>query len=388
MTGKKHAKFSASSSERWLNCAASIALSEQAPPSVESKYAVEGTDAHTVLEYTIKKKIADKKYPREMHTHAKDAIKEILKRKLPHAELFAEMKVTLDFIHPEFGGTFDAAIVEHFGRLHVFDYKYGAGVAVDALDNSQMVTYGLGLAHKYDYNFEDACLTIIQPRAFHKKGPVRDWVLSIKELLKWRDKFHRAIELAESPKGKTKFAVGDWCRWCPAKVICPEQTTKALKQAQADFEPAINALTLPDPTKIDLATLGETIQALERLEFWIAEIRAYAFQTLERGGRVDGYKLVPKRGTRKWMDYERARAQARLKFGYEAFSEPELLSPAQLDKLDPEWVAARCTNVSSGMTMVADTDEREPVNQIDMDFKDDIGDKNKISNPKNISKGK
>ena len=47
---KAHAKLSASSSERWLNCPGSIALIDKAPPPRESKYALEGTTAHECME--------------------------------------------------------------------------------------------------------------------------------------------------------------------------------------------------------------------------------------------------------------------------------------------------------------------------------------------------
>ena len=50
----KHALLSASSSHRWLHCPPSARLSE----SYEDKgsdYAAEGTDAHTLCEYKLRK---------------------------------------------------------------------------------------------------------------------------------------------------------------------------------------------------------------------------------------------------------------------------------------------------------------------------------------------
>jgi hypothetical protein len=54
MAAKQHAILSASSSDRWLHCPPSARLSE----SYEDKgsdYAAEGTDAHALAEYKLKK---------------------------------------------------------------------------------------------------------------------------------------------------------------------------------------------------------------------------------------------------------------------------------------------------------------------------------------------
>ena len=54
MAAKQHAILSASSSDRWLHCPPSARLSE----SYEDKgsdYAAEGTDAHSLAEYKLKK---------------------------------------------------------------------------------------------------------------------------------------------------------------------------------------------------------------------------------------------------------------------------------------------------------------------------------------------
>ena len=47
---KKHALYSASGSERWINCPASICLSDGQPDLPTIAAATEGTSAHSVLE--------------------------------------------------------------------------------------------------------------------------------------------------------------------------------------------------------------------------------------------------------------------------------------------------------------------------------------------------
>lgn len=372
-TQKAHAKFGASSSERWLACPGSISLSMKAPPGRDSPYAIEGTRGHECLEIFLNNRknfkstraMLIKKYGMEMTEHAADAALEIWKRAPSDATLLAETRADLSFVAPDMFGTADAVIVELFGRLTVIDYKYGAGIPVDPESNSQLIYYALGIAHQYDYNFSEVALVIIQPRAEHPGGPVREWVTTIEHLLEWRAKFELGVKLATATDAPT--VTGDWCRFCPAAVICPELSRNALKSAKADFDDSTGTLTLPDVIAPD--QLGRTLQAMELLETWIEKTRALAFDVLNKGVNVPGYKLVEKRSIRRWIDAEKTTVEARQEFGPAAFK-VELLSPAQLEKIPnaKEWIAERVTAVSSGTTMVAESDKRPAINQITLDF--------------------
>lgn len=366
---KKHAKFSASGSERWMNCPGSIALSEKAPPQFESEYAKEGTDAHSCVEAFLKDKdhpltvraALKKKYPADMVKHAETTRNLIMGRMTVDAILHCETKVKLPVSEPDQFGTVDAAIVEPFGKLTVIDFKYGAGIPVYPKDNSQLIYYALGLAHQYDYNFTEVELMIIQPRAETDEGPVRSHVMEIDELLAWRENFEAGIVAAKDPL--SGFKSGKWCRFCPASTLCPEISTNALQEAQIDFDEVVTTGQVPMPeTARDLTTL---LKAADRLDFWVSELRAYAFNTLKAGGAVPGYKLVEKRAIRKWTEPIKAAKLAKNLFGSRAFI-TELLSPAQLEKLPgaKEWVATQTSAVSSGLTMAEEDDKRPAVNPL------------------------
>ncbi len=114
-------------------------------------------------------------------------------------------------------GTFDGAVLDHFGTLHVFDFKYGAGHAVSPKENLQMIFYGLGLAHKYQWNFQNVRLWIIQPRIKGYDGPTY-WDISISDLKKYEQFFKDAVERVEK---RPEFKEGSWCHWCKAKNACP-----------------------------------------------------------------------------------------------------------------------------------------------------------------------
>ena len=55
----KHAKLSASSAFRWINCPGSVALADQLPAPGSSAYADEGTLAHALAELKLQMCIRD-----------------------------------------------------------------------------------------------------------------------------------------------------------------------------------------------------------------------------------------------------------------------------------------------------------------------------------------
>lgn len=222
---RAHSKFSASAAERWFNCPGSVELSE-GQPDKSSVWAKEGTLAHEFLEKILLSFIGtEPRYkefngPPEMISYGKEAAKFIfgLWCKLPDASIRVETRIYLDWIHPEMFGTFDGAVIDYFGTLHVFDYKYGAGHSVSPIENLQMLFYAIGLAHKYKWNFSKVRMWIIQPRIRGYDGPVF-WEISIGELRSRVKDFVNAVRRVKlSPN---QYVEGAWCWWCKAKSICP-----------------------------------------------------------------------------------------------------------------------------------------------------------------------
>lgn len=239
---RKHSKYSASGAERYFQCPGSVALSEGLPDR-DNKYSIEGTQAHTVLEALMKSaiegytKILPLRDPVTASmisygTHARDFIMDI-HEKAPRSEIMVETRISLPFIHPEMFGTFDSAVVDHFGTLHVFDYKYGAGVPVGPEENLQMIFYGMGVAHQWDWNFKKVRLWIIQPRIKGYDGPLF-WEIGILELKKYVDVFRKAVERVE--RYPNKFVEGSHCHWCKAKSVCPLKQQGKLAKAKAVFQ--------------------------------------------------------------------------------------------------------------------------------------------------------
>lgn len=378
---KAHAKYSASGSARWMNCPGSLRESEDAPPPRESEYAKDGTEAHECLEYILKNRVelraaveaAAKKYKPDQVTHAISAMDWImrrareLERRGNSVDLLCETRVDASsFTCADQFGTLDAAIVQEFGKLIVIDYKYGAGIAVDPEENTQMIYYALGIAHQYHYNFQSVELVIIQPRAFHESGEtIRTWECSMDTLMGWAAKFKQAV--VDTYAIDAPLKAGSWCKFCPAALGCTELRDKAIAQAQIVFDDEAGVDSMPAPTGIAIKNLGTILDACDKIESWMTKVREHALHVLERGEAIDGFKLVEKRSIRKWANPEASTKAAQKLFGKIAFTEPELLSPAQLEKAvgsnfrTLDFIKKNVTAKSSGVTIARDTDKRPAV---------------------------
>src|SRR5690606_34622850 len=88
----------------------------------------------------------------------------------------------------------------------------------------------------------------------------------------------------------------------------------------------------PAVKNIAIKNLPTILEACNRLEKFIGEVRSHAFHVLQRGEIIQGYKLVPKRSTRKWANPEKIEQLAKKKFGDIVISPGSFLSPAQFEK--------------------------------------------------------
>lgn len=248
-TEKTHETYSASGSSIWLNCPGSIQAQAEAPPEEENAAALEGVFAHELherwvkhfakspLAFSIPKKF-DKK---ETVDAVSQSVKFLKSKRQKGDEIKVETKTMLDFIHPEFGGTVDVAFVKWFDRLLIYDFKNGywpvethefkSGILYL---NTQLVSYALGIANEFDFEFENVELGIGQPRGNHASGnKFRSITVPMEKVRSYEDLFKRAIDRTLSPKAK-RFA-GKHCKWCKARKTCKEIARFTNAEAAKDF---------------------------------------------------------------------------------------------------------------------------------------------------------
>ena len=101
---------------------------------------------------------------------------------------------------------------------------------------------------------------------------------------------------------------------------------------------------------------------------YLRDLRALAFQMLENGHPVPGYKLVAKRATRQWVSDAKIEAWVDANNIKDAYEPVKIKSPAQLEKTlkkaKIEFPAEMAVAISSGDTLAPESDPRPAVLQI------------------------
>ena len=380
MADKPHAILGASSSHRWLACPGSIRLSA-GMPSTSSVYADEGTAAHELAEKCLSlghdaadhlgEIIVVNGTGYEVTDEMAEAVQvylNVVRQELAEAGEGAELKVEqrfdLGWLYPGLYGTNDAMVGQPFGTLKVFDYKHGAGVAVEAECNPQLLYYGLGAA--YGDAYEEVELVIVQPRAYHPDGPVRRYRISIGGLFAWAESvLLPGAKATEDPAAP--LVPGEHCRFCPAVAVCPKQHENALAVAKEVFAPVPQSP--PAPEALTHEDLRRIMDAADMVESWLSAVRSHVRTLLENGLALPdelGYKLVAGKASRKWKSEEEATKllQALLPDPDEAYAPRKLLSPAQAEKLlkgPAKKALEEVVEVSRGVSLAPLSDKREAI---------------------------
>lgn len=332
MPPEKHALLSASSSHRWLNCPPSARLGLNYEDK-SSEFAAEGTDAHELCEYKLRKTLGEECadptenltwYNEEMEDGANgyaSYVMELLaesKKKCSDPVVLVEQRLDYSRYVSDGFGTGDCVIIAD-GTLNIVDYKHGKGVEVSAVDNSQMKLYALGALEIFDsiYDIDIVMMTIYQPRIAN----ISVYSLSRDALLDWAEnELKPKAELAYSGNGD--FSCGEWCRFCKAKADCRERARTNLELAKYDFlEPPL----LSDDEVEDI--LGK----IDSFISWANDIKDYAFKSALEGKRWNGWKLVEGRSVRKYTD-ENIVATVVSNAGYDPY-EKKLLGITEMQKL-------------------------------------------------------
>jgi hypothetical protein len=116
------------------------------------------------------------------------------------------------------------------GRLKVADLKHGHGF-VDAFENYQLLAYAWGAMDeaRIDGLAETTLLlelTVVQPRNYHRDGPVRTWTLTAADSRGYRNIANAAAHEALGPNPSTR--AGPECKHCTARHACPTLAVAAL----------------------------------------------------------------------------------------------------------------------------------------------------------------
>ena len=380
-----HAVLSASGSHRWLNCPGSR-KAEEGFTSESSVFAREGTAAHHLGETCLKKGNDAYDYVGEyIYAGDKDedntilfqadidsdryvlgeTLFEITADFADYVQMYVDLvrgtassengsttvEVKVDFSRwvPGGFGTVDALVIAA-NKIFVIDLKFGKGVKVEAVENSQLMLYALGaISDLEDLLTGDETVTtmICQPRL--------DWIDSyetkVSDLLEWADTVVKpAAELAMTDDAPLMPGESQ-CRFCAANAVCPALIEKTEETASFGFEiegepPApetVDKLRVNNSrsfTDFDNAELAKLLEESRLMQVWlnaalkqIGALEDHAKTRMEEGETIPGWKMVAGRGSRTWADETAAEKALRRKLGAKAAYAPtKILSPAQAEK--------------------------------------------------------
>ncbi|ETJ98230.1 DUF2800 domain-containing protein [Propionimicrobium sp. BV2F7] len=362
MAPASHAVLSASSAHRWLRCPPS-ALACAGKPDVASDAALQGTAAHELAEWKLRRALHQDPSIRpvsdwqdtEMEEATDDYVsfiqEQVAKARTSGGQPLVLVEQRVDFSHlvPEGFGTADCIIVAD-RVLSVVDLKYGVGILVEAENNPQLMLYGLGALRLFDslYDIEQVTLTIFQPR----RESVSTWQLSVAELNEWASGTLRpqAVLAAE---GAGEYRAGDWCQFCKIAPTCRARAEANLALARHEFA---------KPATLDNTEIAEVLAKIPDLTCWAGDVQDYALARALAGESFEGFKLVEGRSIRRYTN-EKAVAQAASDAGFTDIYKRSLLPITGMEKLMgkrkfAETIGKYVTKPAGKPTLVPASDKR------------------------------
>jgi len=322
-----HSPYGPSQAHAWEKCPQYVKVQAMFPEATSS-YAEAGRLAHSIAEYKARTYFHEpvgkraynarlKKFKAESHydpamEEATELYLETLKElalsfSTPPFVALETMVSYTDWV-PEGFGTSDCVMIGS-GRIIVIDYKNGAGVPVEAEDNSQMKLYALGALQTfrpiYGDTLQEATLVIVQPHA----GGVKRWDTTVAEVLKWGEEVIGPAAL-RAREATEPACPGDWCRFCKGKSQCTARA-KQMLDAGRQFQqaPAAGSEKIPEDYSGPLLTdeeVGAALAAGAGLVAWYKDLEAYALLACLDGREIPGFKAVEGRGSRDWVDLDAA----------------------------------------------------------------------------------
>ena len=296
-----HSKFGPSGASRWTKCSASLLY--YGVDDGGSEYANEGTAAHDLAEKCLKLEDEDG-FPEasifvgdeidgcavthEMADAVQcylDAIRKEITR-LAEGGVVVSQRYEVRLLGGEiygdsFGGTIDC-LLETASEVVVVDFKYGAGVLIDAVDNLQLTCYLMLSTGEADVIRK---AVIVQPRTWNFSDKVKAWYVPVDDYNNLAASIVEKIQLSRS---EYIYKSGDHCQFCPGKAHCPELKEITLTASEA--------IVINNETALEVVAVKKRVnQAIKKL------VRSYY--------------------NREWKD------------GYKVEADGKLLSPAQAEKL-------------------------------------------------------
>jgi len=346
-----HALLSASGSKRWLSCTPSARLEATLPEQKKAPgsfdHSAEGTLAHTLAEVKLRfqlNQIGQEEYDDEVQKvkeseYYNDELEEYVDNYVvyvrsqigEHDKPLFEQRVDFSEWVPDGFGTADVVVLSKYS-IRVIDLKFGRGVPVSAIDNTQLRLYALGAYAKFKEEYpeiKEVIYTIHQPRL----DSISSDGTSITKLVDWANYFVKP-KAKKAWSGAGEFLPGSWCQFCKAKAQC---------RARSDFNSDLAKLEFQTPALLSEEEFSEVLTKAQDLRTWVNDVEEYALtRAVEEEVIPPGFKLSTTSTHRKISDQALAAVVLKEKgMPEEQIWEPKKLkSIAALEKMGPKGQVA------------------------------------------------
>ena len=338
-----------STADRLLNCPGSYQQTLAIPDLVDvpSEYANYGSAMHAVMDklaqlyaggftapqemvqQTARELLGETFYDRVLEQHHLDdsifpAIEVLYELMKVYGDGFKVVANELRVQFPGVPGAFGTSDLLLANKKHIVmvDWKFGQGVPVAAVYkdehgervNPQLMFYFAGalntLAAK-TFHGKRFAVAIIQPRTEER---LTHTVVTRAEVTMFMEDVDRAVAMAVG--ANPPLAIGEHCRWCPARPHCPMHTAPLFELNELGPAPA-----MPVPADSDDGDYGNFLGKAKYLADLAADYKKAVDEQvhayLESGGTVPGWRLKPKTKLRQWIDNDTVSA-ALFKLGFKA----------------------------------------------------------------------
>jgi len=361
-----------SRAERWGNCSGSHALEPLYPEDQDTPEQREGTAAHFYVTETLYGRVwpvdtlAPNGHPitAEMvecgTLYLDDVLAALadLRREDPEATFYVEAKVYgHKTIHPKNEGTPDTfALSFARRRLIVWDYKYGHRY-VPPFRNLQLTDYVGCIFETFGITREQSLewsvsLRVIQPRNYHREGPVRRWDTSGRIMAGLVDDLAAAARKAKSPTPTTQ--TGPWCGDCSARRGCDA----FMRSSASAMDVAGDTIPHDLPPQAVGLELRHLKRAAKIIEARVDALEEQGLAIIRSGGTIPYFALGHVVGKERWRVPSAEVFALGDAFDMNFRKEPEPVTPAAARKLglDPEVVAEFAHKPMGAAKMIAADD--------------------------------